>query len=83
MGAGRSPLAMAINHRGVRIRSSYRRRRNLWQILRIRIEEEDAEELGYRVIFPEEMERLIRRLLKQRPRAEREKWEQLELFVDS
>jgi len=49
----------------------------------LRIEEEDAEEMGYRVIFPEEMEGLIRGLLKPRARRKREGWEQLELFMDS
>lgn len=34
----------------------------------VRIDDEDAEESGYRVIFPEETEGLIRGLLKRRPR---------------
>lgn len=46
----------------------------------VRIEEENAEELGYRVIFPEEMEKLIRGLLKGRPRRKREQGEQMDLF---
>ena len=46
----------------------------------VRIEDEDAEELGYRVIFPEEMEKLIQGLLKGRPRQKREQGEQMDLF---
>ena len=46
----------------------------------VRIEEEDAEELGYRVIFPEDMEGLFRGLTRPRTRRKREVWVQMEMF---
>lgn len=46
----------------------------------VRIEEEDAEELGYRIIFPEGLENLMRGLLRGTSRRKREKWEQMDLF---